>query len=90
MQITDREFAEALNQVAKRLMDIGWVDRAAIFKGKMHFGYTPLGLERMETLRSVILGEIDSALNYSQYLALHALLLTHDQRLPDAPEPPQE
>jgi hypothetical protein len=88
-QISELELAEAISRVAKRLMDIGWIERGAVSQGKLHFGYTKHGLERMETLKEIILGEIDSALKYPEYLALHSLLLTLDHRLPMLPSTPE-
>jgi DNA-binding MarR family transcriptional regulator len=90
-QISELELAHAINRVAKRLMDIGWINQAAISKTerKMHFGYSDAGLEKMETLKNLLLDEIDSALKYSEFRALIGLLLTLDQRLPALPPTPE-
>ncbi len=82
MKPTQIELAGAINQVAKRLMDIGWIDRAAIVEGNMKFGYTELGKEKMSMLHKLINQEIDSALTHHQYIALQSMLLTrHDNTL---------
>ena len=91
-EITELEFAHAINRVAERLRKIGWINQAALSKPerKMHFGYSKVGLEKMQALKSLLLDDIDSALKYSEFRALIALLLTLDQRLPELPEPPEQ
>ena len=39
----------------------------------MHFGYTKVGLEKMQALKSLLLDDIDSALKYSEFRGIDRL-----------------
>jgi hypothetical protein len=89
-EITELEMAHALNRLAKRLMDIGWMDQFSIEKGGVfRIGYTELGRGKMSTLREVLTEEMRAALSYTEFRALIALLNSLDRSLPPLSPPPE-
>ena len=89
-EITELEMAHALNRLAKRLMDIGWMNQFSIEKGGVfRIGYTDLGLDKMGTLKEILTEEMRAALSYTEFRALISLLVTLDRSLPPLSSPPE-
>jgi len=80
--LDEERLVHAISQVLKRLADLGWVDSTVIMEGRLSINYSPLGKDRMHTLKSILIDEIDSSLNSDQLAALIGLLLQFNESIP--------
>ena len=79
--MTHRQLAEALNPLILRLANKGWIASTAIRPGRLSIVYSELGKERIRTLRSIFIEELEAALSPDQFQALMTLLLSFDNTL---------